>query len=132
MLRTRAERRADGTVATREARQAQAVHAQTAKEEPQRTSALAPSPKDQINAIIRNAEPMEAAAPAESGNRIVLVQKALNKIGGYGQLKEDGAFGNGTRLALEKFEADRRLPVRGEPQGKTLRELSHLSSIAIE
>lgn len=119
--RPSAERRGDATVV------AAAKGARTVKEEPQRTASI--TPKEQMLAIIKGGAP--DVAPAEPGNRMVLVQRALNKAG-YGPLKEDGAFGAGSRQALERFEADRRLPVRGEPQGKTLRELARASGIQFE
>ena len=67
----------------------------------------------------------------DTAQRTVLIQKALNRAG-YGPLKEDGAFGAGTRQALEKFEADRKLPVRGEATGRTARELTRASGVSIE
>ena len=85
------------------------------------------SAKDQMLAIIRGGAP----ETNESSQRIVQVQKSLNRAG-YGPLKEDGMMGPGTRQALEKFEADRKLPVKGEPQGRTLRELARASGLAIE
>ena len=90
--------------------------------------ARATSPKDQMLAIIKNSAPEPVADTAQ---RTVLIQKALNRAG-YGPLKEDGAFGAGTRQALEKFEADRKLPVRGEATGRTARELTRASGVSIE
>lgn len=84
--------------------------------------------KDQMLAIIKQSTPEPVV---ESQNRTVLVQKALNRAG-YGPLKEDGAFGPGTKQALEKFEADRKLPVRGEATGRTARELTRASGVSFE
>lgn len=89
------------------------------------------NPKDQMLAIIKTTGSTTETAAEQPSQRMVLVQRALNKAG-YGPLKEDGAFGAASRQALEKFEADRKLAVRGEPQGRTLRELSRASGIAIE
>jgi len=90
--------------------------------------ARAQSGRDQMLAIIKQgSEPEEK----DTINRTLLVQKALNRAG-YGPLKEDGAFGPGTRQALEKFESDRKLPQRGEATGRTARELSRVSGISIE
>ena len=58
------------------------------------------------------------------------VQRALNKAG-YGPVAEDGQWGPGTKTALSKFEADRRLPPRGEPKGPVLRALASASGITI-
>lgn len=51
------------------------------------------------------------------------VQRALTKLG-YGPLKDDGLMGPGTKAAIEKFERDRKLPVKGEAAGPTLRALT--------
>lgn len=108
---------------------APAAPVKQAKAAPQpEAPAKAVNPKDQMLAIIKQgAEPVAAEAP----NRTLLVQKALNRAG-YGPLKEDGAFGPGTKQALERFETDRKLPVRGEASGRTLRELSRASGLSIE
>ena len=54
---------------------------------------------------------------------MIQAQKALSKLG-YGPLKADGLMGATTRAAIEKFERDRKLPVKGEAAGRTLRELA--------
>jgi len=54
---------------------------------------------------------------------VIRAQRALAKLG-YGPLKDDGLMGPGTRAAIERFERDRKLPVKGEPAGRTLRELA--------
>jgi hypothetical protein len=104
------------------------------KDEPQRTASVSGSAKDQMLAIIADSaadKGVSAAAPANPDTaRIASIQKALNKAG-FGPLKEDGAFGAGTRRALERFEADRKLVVRGEPNGKVLKELAKATGIAI-
>ncbi len=58
------------------------------------------------------------------------IQRALNKAG-YGPLTEDGAMGPSTKQALAKFEADKKLPPRGEPRGPVLKVLASASGIAI-
>lgn len=58
------------------------------------------------------------------------VQRALNKAG-YGPLSEDGHMGPSTKQALAKFEADRKLPPRGEPKGPVLKVLASASGIPI-
>jgi len=95
------------------------------REETARAQATA---KEQMLAIIKGGTPEQGA---EQAFRVLQVQKALNKAG-YGPLKEDGALGPGTRQALEKFEFDRKLPVKGEPQGRTLRELARISGLSID
>lgn len=55
--------------------------------------------------------------------RIVAMQRALNDFG-YGPVPPTGVFGEATRKAIEKFERDRKLPVRGQPTDALLRELA--------
>jgi peptidoglycan hydrolase-like protein with peptidoglycan-binding domain len=55
----------------------------------------------------------------------------LSKLG-YAALRSDGVIGPGTRQAIEKFERDRRLPVTGELNPRTVRELSAQAGMAIE
>lgn len=54
---------------------------------------------------------------------VIRVQRALAKLG-YGPIKDDGLMGPGTKAAIEKFERDRKLPVKGEAAGPTLRALT--------
>lgn len=115
-----AERKAES-----QARPVQKAAAESARSAP--TNA-----RDQMADLIRTSA--VTAAPvtnAEPSQRMQLVQRALNKAG-YGPLKEDGAFGSASRQALERFEADRKLAVRGEPVGRTLRELQRASGIVID
>ncbi|MCZ8188110.1 MAG: peptidoglycan-binding domain-containing protein [Beijerinckiaceae bacterium] len=73
----------------------------------------------------------ERPAVEDKPSRTVLdVQRALNKAG-YGPLTEDGQMGPSTRNALAKFEADRKLPPRGEPKGPVLKLLASTTGIAI-
>ncbi len=114
----------------RPAREAEAARA------PAPAAAAPTLPKDQMAALIRTTmTPAPAAAVevprTEDAQRIATVQRALNKLG-YGPLKVDGGYGAASRQAFEKFEADRRLAVRGEPMGRSLRELARASGLAIE
>ncbi len=72
-----------------------------------------------------------APAPAPVDARVAAAQRALTKLG-YGPLRADGVAGIGTRLAIENFEKDRRLPLSGELSARVARELSAASGIAIE
>jgi peptidoglycan hydrolase-like protein with peptidoglycan-binding domain len=47
-------------------------------------------------------------------------------------LKIDGLAGQETRLAIERFEREQKIPVTGELGPRTLRELSARSGMAIE
>lgn len=101
-------------------------------------AAPAANQRDQMNSLFRNASGNSVANPPpatepvkEASERIMQVQRALNKLG-YGPLKPDGNYGAASRQALERFEADRKLAVRGEPMGRTLRELARASGLVIE
>jgi len=62
---------------------------------------------------------------------IAAAQRALTRLG-YGALKEDGQFGPGTRIALDRFAKDRKLPPYAENPSRVMRELAQASGIAIE
>lgn len=66
----------------------------------------------------------------EFDKRTLLAQRALVKLGYV--LRADGKFGGATRQALEKFERDSGLPVKGELTPKILRRLSASSGVALE
>jgi hypothetical protein len=110
----------------------------------QATPSAAPSPaaapaartaaRDPIAEMIRMGGPVPVP-PANVGRSdpadIVLSgQRALARLG-Y-SVKVDGVMGSGTRQAIERFEQDRRLPVTGEFNGRTIRELSSHSGIAVQ
>jgi peptidoglycan hydrolase-like protein with peptidoglycan-binding domain len=82
-------------------------------------------PRDGIAQLLRQ------STQEERPERVQQIQRALNRLN-YGPLKEDGAMGAGTRAALERFERDRKLPVRGEASQRTMRELAVASGIAID
>ncbi len=73
----------------------------------------------------------DGAAKTEPQKLVSSAQRALTKLG-YGPLKSDGLMGVGTRQAIEKFERDRRLPVTGELNPKTIRELAAQSGALVE
>jgi hypothetical protein len=86
-----------------------------------RTVEAAPR-RDAIGDLIRADETTASVTP-KPAPAVLQAQRALVKLG-YGPLKPDGLMGTGTRAAIEKFERDRKLPVKGEPSGRTLRELA--------
>ena len=59
------------------------------------------------------------------------VQRALADFG-YGQIKPTGIFDPDTRVAIEKFERDRRLPVTGQISDRVVRELAALTGRPLE
>jgi Putative peptidoglycan binding domain len=66
----------------------------------------------------------------DPGDTILAGQRALARLG-Y-SVKVDGVMGSGTRQAIERFEQDKRLPVTGEFNARTVRELSNASGIAVQ
>lgn len=83
--------------------------------------------RDSIGEMIRAGETTASVTPKSEAS-VVQAQRALTKLG-YGPLKADGVLGAGTRAAIEKFERDRKLPVKGEATGRTLRELAARTGI---
>lgn len=79
---------------------------------------------DAIAALIKGQSP-------QSVDQVQVAQRALNKLG-YGPLKEDGSTGPATRAAIERFERDRRLPLKGEASGRTLKELASAAGLSLE
>ncbi|MBB5764825.1 hypothetical protein HNR01_004472 [Methylorubrum rhodesianum] len=79
-----------------------------------------PAAKEKTEVAKTEAGKPEAAKPDPS---VIRVQRALTKLG-YGPLKDDGLMGPGTKAAIERFERDRKLPVKGEAAGPTLRALT--------
>lgn len=84
--------------------------------------------RDAIGDMIRGAEETTASVGTKADRPrveapIARAQRALTKLG-YGPLKDDGVMGPSTRTAIEKFERDHKLPVKGEASGRTLRELA--------
>jgi hypothetical protein len=61
----------------------------------------------------------------EPTNRTIAVQRALTEFG-YGQIKPTGTVGPETRVAIEKFERERKLPVTGQISERLTRELATL------
>lgn len=97
-----------------------------------------PSARDAARSAPRKPEPTKPDAaksdaakpdPAKPDPQIARVQRALAKLG-YGPLKDDGLMGPGTKAAIERFERDRKWPVKGEAAGRTLRELTAKASAA--
>ena len=66
----------------------------------------------------------------DPGDTVLAGQRALARLG-Y-SVKVDGLMGTGTRQAIERFEQDKRLPVTGEFNARTLRELSNASGITVQ
>jgi hypothetical protein len=59
----------------------------------------------------------------DMSSRIVAVQRVLANYG-YGQIKPNGVLDQATRVAIEKFEREHRLPVTGRMSHRLISELS--------
>lgn len=90
---------------------------------PSREEAPAPAPREPVAERTPLAEETTASVTQKPDKNVMLAQRALTKLG-FGPLKDDGVMGPSTRAAIEKFERERKLPVKGEASGKTLRALT--------
>jgi hypothetical protein len=68
---------------------------------------------------------VEAQAPAPN-KRVIAMQRALAQFG-YGQIKATGILDGDTRVAIERFERERKLPVTGQPSDRLARELAAMT-----
>lgn len=82
--------------------------------------------KDELTDLLKRT----AGAEDKPSRTVADIQRALNKAG-YGPLTADGQMGPSTKQALAKFEADKKLPPRGEPKGPVLKLLASASGIPI-
>jgi hypothetical protein len=97
-----------------------------AKAEPVRA---AREPRDPISQLLDSGSAKSESA--DKGDRnVFFAQRALVKLGYV--LRPDGVFGGTTRQAVEKFERDIGLPVKGELSQKILRRLAARSGLASE
>jgi Putative peptidoglycan binding domain len=72
----------------------------------------------------------QAAAPAASSKLVMAAQRALVKLGFV--LNPDGAAGATTRQAIERYERDHGLPVRGDLSRAIIRQLNAETGITIK
>ncbi len=95
---------------------------------PQR--AAPPSGQPDQDAIARLLEEDAGQIAPQPSKRVLAVQRALVKLGFV--LRPDGIDGDATRQAIEQFERNHGLPVRGELSPRVLRELSVQSGVSID
>ena len=104
-----------------------------AKKDAAPQAAAVPQGRDAIGDLLRGG--VVTTPPAdpkqEQVRSVAAVQRALKRLG-YGPVKADGIFGSGTKLALERFERDRKLPVTGEISPRVLKELATASGTAFD
>jgi hypothetical protein len=131
-----------GPVAVNTGRSAGSGRDATPARETTPASVAAPTPKvDPIGDLLRaqdsgsgNTRSNETrSSDTRSGDArpVAAAQRALVKLG-YPVSKTDGRFGEETRVAIERFERDRKIPVTRELSPRTLRELSAASGTRIE
>lgn len=82
---------------------------------------VAEAPRSTQGAIARISDPIAEFIGMSS--RIMAVQRVLTNYG-YGQIKPTGVLDQPTRVAIEKFEREHRLPVTGRISGRLVSELS--------
>jgi len=95
-----------------------------------RTPAAVPAPPT-IPASATAGRQEARTVPTPPSRRIVAVQRALSDFG-YGQLRLTGVFDDATKAAIEKFERERKLPVRGQINDRLLRELAAVTGRPLE
>lgn len=91
-----------------------------------RTQAAAARRNDPIGDLIGAAPAPASTASVAGPARIAAVQRALSEYG-YGQLRLSGTLDEPTSTAIQKFEADRKLPVTGRLSDRLLSELSAMT-----
>ena len=96
-----------------------AITSSTVKAQDSRTAAAEPVRHDPIAQLI---------APSK---RVIAIQRALAEFG-YGQIRLTGVEDPETRMAIEKFERDRRLPVTGKISDRFVRELAAMTGRPLE
>ncbi len=74
--------------------------------------------------------PIPTAPPSRSltgpSRQVLAVQRALSDYG-YGQIKPTGVYDADTKLAIQRFERDHKLPITGEISERVTRELANLT-----
>jgi peptidoglycan hydrolase-like protein with peptidoglycan-binding domain len=68
---------------------------------------------------------------APSSRRVTAVQRALNEFG-YGPIKTTGVLGPETKMGIEKFERERKLPITGQVSERLMRELAATTGRSLE
>jgi Putative peptidoglycan binding domain len=102
---------------------------------PRQTLIASPPPHDVISQLLKAppappARPTTGAAASAAPSKLVLAaQRALVKLGFV--LKPDGVAGATTRQAIERYEREHGLPVRGDLSLAIMRQLSAETGITI-
>ncbi|MGL4729481.1 MAG: peptidoglycan-binding domain-containing protein [Bosea sp. (in: a-proteobacteria)] len=103
---------------------------------PVRSQAPAPAASgarngDPIGDLLRGEAPRNDAQSREPARPVMAAQRALARLG-YTQVKPDGVAGEATKSAIERFERERKLPVTGQLNPRTMRELAAASGMKLD
>ena len=117
------------------------VVAEKAVEKPRAPAVIAAPHKDAIADLLAGHSvsapptppapiPIPPSPPTRSlsgpSRQVLAVQRALSEYG-YGQLKPTGIYDADTKLAIQRFERDHKLPITGEISERVTRELATLT-----
>ena len=117
------------------------VVAEKAVEKPRPPAAISAPHKDAIADLLAGHSvsapptppapiPIPPSPPTRSlsgpSRQVLAVQRALSEYG-YGQLKPTGIYDADTKLAIQRFERDHKLPITGEISERVTRELATLT-----
>jgi Putative peptidoglycan binding domain len=92
-----------------------------------RTQAAASARRnDPIGDLIGSSPAPASTASVTGAARVIAVQRALSEYG-YGQLRLSGTLDEPTVVAIQKFEAERKLPVTGRLSDRLLGELAAMT-----
>ncbi len=86
---------------------------------------------DPIGDLIGTSTAPSSTASVGTSARIMAVQRVLSEFG-YGQLRSSGTLDEPTSAAIQKFEADRKLPVTGRLSDRLLSELATMTGRPIQ
>ncbi len=92
------------------------------------SGAKTPTTRAAPAAPVRSDPIAELIAPSK---RVLAIQRALTDFG-YGQIKPTGIYDADTRVAIEKFERDHRLPITGQISDPVVRELAGMTGRLLE
>ena len=85
---------------------------------------------DPIARLLSGSAPSPVADRTAGSKTVFAVQKALAKLGFA--VKPNGSFGPTTKKAIEAFEKDRHLPVKGEMSHRIVKVLAAESGVRID
>ena len=85
---------------------------------------------DPIGRLLKGAPAAAAATEKGDGKTVLAVQKALTKLGFA--VKANGTMGAATRKAIEAFEKNHNLPVKGEVSRRLAKALAAESGMRVE